>query len=61
MSGEWDDWYRDIEPGQPSGGSPGSQRQGARPSYTPNEVLRLRRRCRADALRPALARAATAQ
>jgi hypothetical protein len=22
MSSEWDDWYRDIEPGQPSGGSP---------------------------------------
>jgi LCP family protein required for cell wall assembly len=39
MSGEWDDWYRDIEPRQPSGGeqgTPSSQRQGARPSYTPS-------------------------
>jgi hypothetical protein len=56
MSREWDDWYRDIEPGQPSGGSPSSQRQGAGPSYTLNEVLRLCKRCRADGLRPALAR-----
>jgi len=39
MGEDWDGWYRDIGPGQPSGGERGASRspgQAAGPSFTPN-------------------------
>jgi len=42
MSEDWDAWYSDLEPRQPSGGeratprSPGQGAQGSGPSFTPN-------------------------
>jgi hypothetical protein len=43
MSEDWDGWYRDIEPRQPSAGERGTPRspgQGATPSFTPQRGRR---------------------